>query len=156
MSNKFTEETKIVFRDFDPAANNTLTAAGITSNWIDMKDYHRITAIAFRTVGTGKVQAAALKVSATANGASAQTVVSAGSTNATGSLVDATAAKTATSGCGIVVLDATADECAAALSGGRYVGLLLSCATATDEFGVIYILSQPRYAASGLTATDNG
>jgi hypothetical protein len=155
MTRLFSEETSIKFRDGD-TNTTTNTFVGCSTAWIDMKDWNRITVLIFRTAGTGKIQNAAIHTSAASTGTSSVAVVSGGSTNATGSLVDATAGKTGTSGCGIYVLDATHDDMAAVLEGGRYVCLKMTQAAATDEFGIAYIRSEPRYASTGLLATDNG
>lgn len=154
--NRFTEEYVFKFRDHDPNASDTLTNVGLSTAWIDMLDYDEVTVVMFRTVGTGKVQNAGLYASAASTGTSAALVGSLhGSTNCTGSLVDATAGKTGTSGAGIVVLNATYDDIQKGLAGGRYICARASLATGTDELGVIYIL-RPRERAANKLATDNG
>lgn len=156
VNRRFSEQTKVYFRDHDPDASDTLTNVGLSTAWVDMLGWNHITAIIFRTVGTGKVQDAALYVSAAAAGSSAKLIGSkAGSTNASGSLVDATAGKTARTGIGMVVLEANWSELGAALKNGRYVSARASLATGTDEMGVIYILSEPREVKADQLKTVN-
>ncbi len=151
----FGEQNRVIFRDFDP---NTATPTffGHTNAWIDMKNYHRITCIAVRTVGTGSIVAASIHASAAVAGTSSSAVTTATTASVTGLLSDAVATNTSGSpGAGMFVLEATADEIAATVSGGRYVATNIKQTTATDEFGLIWILSEPRYSEAGLTVTSN-
>ncbi len=153
---RLTEEIKVVFRDWDASTNATLIVGNVSTAWIDMLGWDEITVIMFRTVGTSSVQDANISVSAASTGTSAAVVVSSGSTEVTGSLVDATPGKTGTTGCGILVLNATYDDLQGALEGGRFVALKASITTATDEFGIIYIRSKARERKADQLATDNG
>lgn len=153
---RFSDENTVIIVDFDPNQSDTLTNVSST-RWVNMENYNKITCIAIRTVGAGNVQNAGLYVSAAVTGTSAVLVGSLlGSTKATGCLVAADPGSAyAENDAGIVVLEATHDEIAAALEGGQFVSARMSLATGTDEFGVIYILSEPRYAAGGLVASSN-
>lgn len=136
--NRLEEEFKVNFRDHDPNASDTLTNAGFSTAWLDMFNFDEVQFVAFRTVGTGVVQDSAIFTSASSTGSNAVLVRSlGGSTNATGSLVDATAGKTGTTGVGLVVHTATYDDIQKALEGGRFVCLRMSLATGTDEFGIV-------------------
>ena len=156
MSTRLTETTKIVFRDWDASTKDTLLQGNVSTAWIDMKGWDELTVIIFRTVGTSSVQDANISVSAISTGTNAQVVTSEGSTECTGSLVDATPAKTNTTGCGIIVLNATHDEMVGALAGYQFAACKISITTATDEFGVIYIRSRADEMKAGLLQTDNG
>lgn len=153
---RFSDENTVIIVDFDPNQSDTLTNVSST-RWVNMERWNKITCIAIRTVGTGKVQNAGIYVSAAAAGTAASLVGSLiGSTNATGSLVGADPATAfGSQDAGIVVLEATHDEIAVALEGGQYVSARMSLATGTDEFGVIYILSEPRFAAGSQMSTSN-
>lgn len=156
MTTRLTETLKVVFRDWDASTNDTLIQGNVSTAWIDMKGWDELTVIIFRTVGTSSVQDANISVSAASTGTSAAVVTSQGSTECTGSLVDATAGKTDTTGCGIIVLNATHDDMVGALAGYRYAACKISITTATDEMGVIYIRSRPREIKGSQLATDNG
>lgn len=156
MSSRFTEMTKIVFRDWDASTNDTLLQGNVSTAWIDMKGWDELTVIIFRTAGTSSVQDSNISVSASSTGTSAAVVTSSGSTECTGSLIDATPGKTNTTGCGIIVLNATHDDMVKALAGYRYAACKASITTATDEFGMIYIRTRAREQEAGLLATDNG
>jgi hypothetical protein len=157
MTRLFSEETSIVFRDCDAnTTTNTFTGGQMSTAWLDMKDWNRLTVVGIRTVGNGKLVNAAIHVSASSTGSSSVAVTSIGSTNATGLLNQATAGGTGTSGAGIFVLDCTHDDIAAVLENGRYVSLKTTQAAVGDEFGIAYIRSQPRYASTGLLASGNG
>lgn len=154
-SNKLSEDAKITFMDYDPDKSDTLTQ-GVQSNitWIDMEGYHAITAIAFRTVGTGVVQAAALYAASDGTGTGATIIGTAlGSTGASGLLGSASSDGASA---GMVVLEATHDEIANALSGATHVQVRLSPATGTDEFGICVIRHRARYPKTGLTASGDG
>jgi len=155
MSKRLLEETRIVFRDHDINQSDTLTNVGCSTAWLDMSGYHRCTALLFRTAGTSKVQNAGMYVSAAATGSSASLVGSlTGSTNATGLLVGATMSMSGNA-VGIVALDITHDDIAVALPGGRYVCARMALADGTDEFAVIYIFSEPRFAKTTNVTTGN-
>ena len=156
MSARFTESLRLVFRDWDASTKDTLIVGNVSTAWIDMKGFDELTVIIFRTVGTGSVQDANISVSAAAAGTSAQVVTSSGSTECTGSLVDATLLKTTKGGCGFIVLNATHDEMAGALADYRFAACKASVATATDEFGMIYIRSRAREQKGGRLATTVG
>lgn len=152
MSNKPTEDTKVVFRDFDP--NTTVLTNVNSTNWLDMSDWGRVMVVAFRTSGTGNARLV-LKCSAASAGSSSATVSSIGTTSCTGLLNAASNGSIGNPGCGMLVVDATYDDVTKALEGARYVGAQIECTTQTDEFGVAYIFSEPRTKTSGLTATGN-
>jgi hypothetical protein len=149
-----TEETKIVFRDADPAAADTWT--NITStNFLDMSGYHRLMVVAFRTVGLANA-GLRIRASAAAAGSSAVTVgTTIGTTSNTGLLNGASNGSIGNPGCGLLVAECTYDDVVTALEGGRYVSAQILAANATDEWGVAFIFSSPRYATSGLTVTGN-
>lgn len=156
MTTRFTETTKIVFRDWDASTNVTLIGGNVSTAWIDMKGWDELTVIIFRTIGTSSVQDSNISVSASVSGSDAVVVTSSGSTECTGSLVDATPGKTDTTGVGMIVLNATHDEMVDALAGYRYAACMISITTATDEMGIIYIRSRPREIKGDQLATDNG
>lgn len=150
------EEARFFFRDVDPSTKDTRVVAGCSTRFIDMKDFHRVTAIFFRTVGTGSIQQATLYSASAAAGTNITAIKSSGSTEATGLLNAATPSmSSAYSGAGIIVLEATADEIAAADPDGRFISARASFATATDEMGLLIILSEPRYGRQNMTITSN-
>jgi hypothetical protein len=156
MARRFTEDVKFVIRDADASTKDTLIQGNVSTAWIDMKGFDFLTAIIFRTVGTGSVQDANISVSAASTGTSAAVVTSSGSTECTGSLLDATPGKTGTAGAGIIILEATFDEMIGALATAQFAAVKISVATATDEFGIIYMRSRAREGTANLTQTANG
>lgn len=151
-SNLPTEDTKVVWRDFDP---NTTTLTNVNStNWLDMSDWNRVLVVAVRTAGTSDSRMV-LKVSAAAAGSSAQTVDSIGTTSCTGLMNGASNGSIGNPGAGMLICEATYDQVVKALDGGRYIGAQIEATTNTDEFGVCYIFSDPRTKATGQTVTGN-
>ena len=153
MSNRLSENTKVVFRDADPNTDDIWT--NITSdNWLDMSGYHQLMVIAFRTVGTGNAGLRIVTSAATA-GTNSAVVSTLGTTSNTGLLQSASNGSIGNPGCGMLVAECTFDEVAAALEGGRYVSAQINADTATDEWGVAFVFSDARYKTSGLTAAGN-
>lgn len=157
MSHRSSEYVKVIWQDFDASTKDTLVlGTRVSGSFIDVSGYNRAMCIAVRTVGTGSVQDAALFVATATAGTGATKITSTatGSTEATGSLV-AAAGTIGAAGAGMVVMEVDASDLDSTLANGRYLGAKLSLATATDEFALCWILTEPRYAEASLTATGN-
>jgi hypothetical protein len=129
--------------------------------WIDMKNWNRITCLVFRNAGSGAIQNAGIYASAASTGTSAQLVGSlTGSTTVTNvwgsTKCKGTNVGSGAQGAGLHIIEASGDEIAAALSGGRYVSARISGAAAADEYLVCYILSEPRYGQTGMIQSADG
>jgi hypothetical protein len=137
---KFMSRNAMTLYDFDP---NATTATDIA--WVDMRDYEGIVFAFFRTIGTS-----ATTLAVHANSAS------------DGSGTDAViVTKTLTAAEPNAVGDYTFQEVSAEQIANaqtsttgklRYVTLVLSFATGTDEGVVVYNRWGAKHAASGLTA----
>lgn len=155
MSRRWLEENSYMFVDFDPTAADTFEAVGSTA-WLDFSEFNRITIIAFKTVGTGNM-AIRVRVADAAAGTGNVTTLSSGTTTiATGLLNVAAPNSQINAQVGRIVYDVTADEIAASSGTARYITADLLCATATDEAGVLYILSEPRYPQTAKTGQITG
>ena len=152
MNARFSERHALICHNFDKDQSDTMTNVSSTA-WVDMRYWGRITALCFRAAGTGSVQEAGLYVSAASTGTTASLIGSLHGSNAATDLASAAAGTNSERDCRLIILEASYDEIAAALSGGRYVSARLSLATGTDEFYILYILSEPRYgSATGMTS----
>jgi len=131
---------KVTMYDFD------YSNAAVDVAWVDMQNYKTFTAVVFRSVGTGSITAFSLLANAQSNGGGTDVTIK---THAIGSAPDAVG--------DYIVLSCTAEEIAqeaadAGVTGARYVSASLTLVTATDEAVVTYILCEPRFASTGLTA----
>lgn len=156
MNRKLSEDIKVIWANIDPSTSNTLVGdtAKQVSRCIDVSKYGRVMCILFRTTGTGSILDAKLYAATDVAGTGLTAITSSGSTKATGLL--ATAGGTiANAGVGQIVLEANAAEIDATLADANFVAVKAAFATGGDELGVCWILSDPRYASSGLTATGN-
>ena len=63
---------------------------------------------------------------------------------------------TGNAGVGMIVLETHSNEISATLADAKYVQAKISGSTGTDEFGLCWILSHPRYGQALLTSTANG
>jgi hypothetical protein len=161
VSAKLSETTQVIFYGFDPSTKDTLvydtdTAANL--NWINVENWHRVMVIVFRTTGTGSVQQCQLMAASDVNGTGAVGISSSGSTEAT-ILVNAAAGSndnTGERGAGMIVFDLNTADLEDTLADAKYIQIRMSLATGTDDFGVAFILSEPRYAKGTFTSTGSG
>jgi hypothetical protein len=132
---------KATMYDFD------YSNAAVDVAWVDMQHYRSFTAIAFLSVpATGAIGAFSLLANAQSNGGGTDVTVK---THALGSSPDAVG--------DYVVLSCTAEEIAqeaadAGVTGARYVSASLALSNAGAEAVVTYILCEPRFASTELTA----
>lgn len=157
MSHRPSEDTKVIFQDFDVSTKDTLVlGTRVSGRFIDVSGYNRVMCIALREVGVGSVQDAAIYVATDVAGTSATKVTSSatGSTEATGA-INIAAGTIGAAGAGMVVMECDTSDLDSTLANGRFVGAKMSLATATDEFALIWILTEPRIAEAGLTASGN-
>jgi hypothetical protein len=160
MSKNPSENLQLIFQDMDFSNSDTfLYSTRNTSNWINVSRFHKVMAVIFRTVGTGKVQNARLMAASTVTGTGATAVSTLGSSVSAGGLLNVAAGSNAnngslgSAGAGMVVLEATSKDLDSTLADADFVQVQVSPATGTDEFGVLFVLSDPRYGEGGLTAT---
>ncbi len=147
---KLSANLKVLAYDFDPN-ESAVTDIG----WVDLSDYETFMAIFIRTIGTGALDTYNIIANYVNDTGTDVTVKS----HAIASEPDALMDK--------IILECTAAEVAALQSSvsqttnqvGAYPGNLLryvtveaELATTTDEGVVVYILGNPRFPQSGLTA----
>ncbi len=130
---------KIKMYDFDP---NTTAATPVA--WVDMRDYEHFGVMAMASALTGNgVTAFAIQASAVPEGTNPVTIRS----HALASEPDAVGDQ--------LWLEVSAQEVnsVGVLAGKdlRYVSAVLTLANSADENVVTYVLSNPRFAQSGLT-----
>lgn len=157
MGARASENTKLIWAHIDPSTDNTLMADSIhqISRCIDVSGYNNIMCVLFRMVGTGSIQNAVMYAATAAAGTGLTAITSSGSTEATQCL--GTAGGTlAARGAGMVVLEATTADIDATLADADFVTVKASFATATDELGVLWVLTNPRYAQAGLSKAGSG
>jgi hypothetical protein len=164
MSKKFSESHQLIWQHIDPSTSETLTQDSDQSmtSCVNISQYNRVTAIAFRIAGSGTIQECAMyaATAVTGTGLTQITATASGSTSCTGVVASDSFGSNATGllgqrGAGMIVMEATASEIDATLADADFVTVLASFATGTDELGVLYILSEPRYGESGLTSSGN-
>jgi hypothetical protein len=144
-----------MFLDFDPGAADTWSAVNST-RWLNISKHNRITIIVFRTVGVANI-ALRVRVADAAAGTGNVTTLSAGTTvSATGLLNAAVGTTTINAQVGRIVYEVSADEIAAQSGTAKYLNVDVLAANATDECGVLYILSEPRYPAAANTGQISG
>jgi len=154
------ENVKLIWQHIDPSTKDTRVADSVlqVTQCIDISEYNNVMCVLFRLAGTGSIQQATLYACTAVSGTGATAIVNSGSTEATG-LIGTAAGSNATNGqrgAGMIVLEATASQIDSVLANADFVTVKASFATATDELGVLWILSNPRYAQSGLTSTGRG
>lgn len=137
---RIASRNKIKMYDFDP---NSASATAVA--WVDMRDYGAFGVMAMASALTGAgVTAFSIQASAADSGTNPVTIRS----HAVGSAPDAVGDQ--------LFLEVSAEEVngVGKLAGKdlRYVSAVLTLANSADENVVTYILSEPRFAASGLTA----
>ena len=161
MNSQLSERMAVYFMDFDPSTSDTLkynTDTAANANWINIENWHRVMCIVFRTVGTGIIQAGELRIASDVNGTGATAIASVGSTSCGGLLNAAQPSNdnTGERGAGMVVFEFDTKDVEKTLADGKYLQVALSCATGTDEFGICWILSDPRYAKADYTSDGVG
>ena len=153
------ENCKLIWQDIDLSTKSTFVySTRNVSNWINIEAYHNVMAVIFRTVGTGNLKGARIRVATSVTGTGAATLVSlSGSTKATGLINVAAGSNDGTGirGIGMAVLEATSSNIRDTVAEGNYVQVQVNATTATDEFGVLWILSDPRFGKADLTSTGN-
>ena len=130
---------KIMSFDFDP--DNTVPA---DVSWQDMRDFNAVLMQVFHSVGTGTIVSFSLLANAQSNG---------GGTDATVKTHPLTAQPDAVGN--YIHLECLADELPPLNPAGeklRYVSANIDPNVSTDEFVVVYVFGQPRFAFEGLTA----
>ncbi len=139
---KFTANNKVTMYDHDPDTTNSTAV-----EWVDMRGYGELTVMAMASALTG-VGVDAFTIAADANSDGSGTNVTIVS-HAIGSAPDAVGDYLTLSITAEQVVQEGADASQTDL---RYVSAILDMANTADENVVTYILSKPRFAASGLTA----
>lgn len=165
MGRTWRESNSVLFWDFDTSTlANSRTLTNVTSTaWIDMSRWGRVVFMVVRIAGTGNILNAGIYASAASTGSSAALVGSLfGSTAASGlwmtTVCNGTNLLSPMVGdpdAGYLILEASYDQVAAALSGGRYVTLRMASAADADEFAICAILTEPRKKTTGLPAAFN-
>lgn len=159
MKGNLSENCKLIWQNIDPSTKDTRVgdSNAQVSRCIDISGYNNVMCVLFRTAGTGSIQQATLYACTSAAGAGITAITSSGSTEATGLLgTAALVGSISNRGAGMIVLEATSSQIDSTLADADFVTVKASFATATDELGVLWILSNPRYAQSGLTSTGRG
>jgi hypothetical protein len=155
------EEVQVVFQDLDVTTDSTYAyGTANIANFVNVSRFHRWMALVFRTSGTGGIKGARVRVATAVAGTSATTLVSRDSTEATGLLTvsDGSNASGALGerGVGLIVFEGFTKDLDATLAGGDFLQVQLYADTATDEWGICWLLMNPRYRTSGLTTTGQG
>ena len=159
---KLSEEVQLVWQHIDPSTKDTLVGDSViqASKYVDVSQFHRVMVVLFRIAGTGSIQNAAIYAATAVSGTGSTQIATSGSTEATGLI--GTAAGTndggtlGARGAGMIVFDLNVSDIEDTLADASHITARASFATATDELGVLYILSDPRYPQSGLTSTGRG
>lgn len=139
-SEKIRSRERVKLYDFDPDSANAVDVA-----WVDMRDFNRFMTAFFRTIGTGDLDTFAIVASESPTGAGTPVVVK--TKTLTGVQPNAVGDYS--------FLEVTAEEVRSvdtAKVGLRYVSVRLEFATNTDEGVALYVLADPRFEFSGLTA----
>lgn len=157
MGARRSEDVKLVWGHIDPSTKDTLMADSVhqISRCVDVSGYNNIMCVLFRLVGTGSIQEATMYAATTAAGAGLTAITTSGSTEAT-QAVGTAGGTIAARGAGQIVLEATTADIDSSLANADFVSVKASFATATDELGVLWVLSNPRYAQAGLTKAGSG
>lgn len=136
LTQKLSEHTKIL--GFAVVADHTTdTDVG----WVDARNFRKFAAVTTATLLTGLgVDKFLIEVSAASDGSSSSVLA----THGIGSVPDAVG--------DMLFLEVDLDDAAVAVTGARYVNVLLNAANAADDTAVTYILSEAKHAAAGQTA----
>jgi hypothetical protein len=125
---------------------------------INISQFNRVTCILWRIAGSGVIQAAQMYAADTVAGGNITAITSTlqGSTSC-GGLIATADGTNATGlvgalGCGMIIMETTASEVDKVLANADFVTARANFATAGDELGMLWILSEPRYPKAGLTA----
>jgi hypothetical protein len=164
--NLLSEECQIFWQNIDCTTKDTMVYGTSTSGYhkmfVSVEKFHRWMCIIFRAIGTGGVDGARIMVASTANGTGATSLTSRNSTECTGLLTASTASYTGggdnptSHGVGQIVFEGLTKDLDSTLADGAFLAAQVAADTATDEFGVLWILSDPRYPQASLTTTGNG
>ena len=159
--NNLSEEIQLIWQDMDLSTKDTLVMGTATvSSWINVSRFHRYMVVIFRTVGTGGVDGADLRCATTVAGVGATTVTSRNSTECTGLINVSDGSNSDGSlgerGVGMIVFEGQTKDLDSTLANADFLNVRVSADTATDEFGILWILADPRYPTSGLTSTGCG
>ena len=130
---------KVMSFDFDP--DNTVPT---DVSWQDMRDFNAVLMQVFHSVGTGTIVAFLLLANDQSNGGGTDVTVK---THALTNQPDAVG--------DYIHLECLASELPPLNPAGlklRYVSANIDPNVSTDEFVVVYVFGQPRFAYSGLTA----
>ncbi len=162
MSSQGSEDFQLLWQHIDPSTKDTLMADSVqqVSKCVSMEQFHKCTVVLFRITGTGTIQQATLYAATSVAGAGLTAIKSSGSTECThiiGTAIGTNAdGALGARGVGMIVFDVSHDELEGTLADANFITVKASFTTATDELGVLYILSEPRYKTSGLTSTGTG
>ena len=157
MTVKASENTKLIWGHIDPSTNSTRVADDEhqISRCIDVSGYNNVMCVLFRLVGTGSIQEATLYAATSVAGAGLTAITSSGSTEMT-QVVGTAGGTIAARGAGMIVLETNVYEIDATLANADFVNVKVSFATATDEVGTLWVLTNPRYAQAGLSKDGSG
>jgi hypothetical protein len=159
--NNLSEEIQLIWQDLDVSTKDTMVYGTATAaSWINVSRFHRYMVVIFRTVGTGGVDGAQLRCASTVTGTGAATVASRNSTECTGLIAVSDGSNSSGAlgerGVGQIVFEGQTKDLDSTLADADFLNVRVSADTATDEWGILWILSNPRYPTSGLTSTGNG
>uniref|UniRef100_A0A6M3L7Y8 Uncharacterized protein n=1 Tax=viral metagenome TaxID=1070528 RepID=A0A6M3L7Y8_9ZZZZ len=146
---KIFSKIAIAMYDHDPGATTAIICSGdggTTKNYVDMLSYGRFGVEAM------------LSVIGSSSGMTLLEIVACAATNFSSVVVVKTTGTIAADAVGdYAVLECTAEEIAQLATDNsaalRYAAARITCSNAGDECVVTYILAEPRFAYSGLTAT---
>ena len=162
MSKQISEQVQLIWQHIDPKTKDTLQQHSTGQVWVNVSKFHKVMVVLFRTVGTGSIQDAKLYCHTSATSAAGTVISSSGSTECT-PVIGTAFGTNATDpgvlgsrGVGMIVFELNTNDIDQYLADADFVSVKASFATATDELGVLYILSDPRYPTSGLTSTGRG
>jgi hypothetical protein len=161
---RLSENVQMIWQKIDPLTKDTLVGDSIILNsiCINVSQFHNVMCVLFRLAGTGSIQDAALYAATTVAGAGLTKISASasGSTEATQLMATAKGSNAAGTlgarGVGMIVLETSATEIANTLANADFVTARASFAAPTDELGVLWVLSNPRYPRAGLTSTGRG
>jgi len=149
------ERIRVLFAGGGGSKQSTTATTAINSTaWVDMQNFGRCLAIAFRITGTGNITAnTGIYTSTAATGTSPTAVTTLGATGAMTGVITAARGTILAPGVGLAVFDFTQADMADALANARYVSLRYRKKTRANRIGCIYILMDAAIEKSGNTPT---
>lgn len=128
---------KIKHYDFDPGDTNPNDI-----DWVDMRDYGGFAITFFRTVGTSNLDTFSIIANPESDGGGTDVTIKAHAVPSEPNLIGDQ-----------IFLEITAEMLADAGSTLRYVSASVEFATNSDEAVITYVRFDPRFPATGLTAS---